>query len=106
MIGTTLLSTKGRGVRTSGRVLLREQGDVLIFGALFLFGVGIGASVSARLDAETTQDLLTVLGSFLSSRRDQSLSATFLSALANNMILLLLLAGCGFCAVSAPVIFM
>lgn len=92
------------GVRA--RALLKRQGGVIFYGILFLTGVALGSAVVAWLDVNTADNLLTILGGFVAQRRQQSLAATFLSALSPNLGALCVLLVSGFCAVSAPAIFM
>jgi hypothetical protein len=90
----------------SAKVLLGRQGGVIFYGVLFLMGVALGAAVVSWLDAGTADNLLTILGGFVSQRRQQSPTATFFSALGPNLGALCILLASGFCAISAPVIFM
>lgn len=85
-------------------ILLREQLSVLVFGALFLLGVGLGATVISWLDADTAKSLSLILGGFVEGRGSQPLATTFLSALTPNIGMLTLLLLCGFCAISAPLV--
>jgi hypothetical protein len=83
---------------------LREQGAVLGFGALFVFGVACGAGVVTWLKTDAADELMVILGGFARMRQAQELSSTFLSALGLNLALLVVLFLCGFCAISLPVI--
>ena len=85
---------------------IQDHRTSVLLGSLFPIGVILGTSVVRTLDATTVQGLLTLLNGFVDARQKQGLAETLVSAMAQNMILLVLLFFCGFCAISGPVVFL
>ena len=84
---------------------IQENLSLIAFGGFFLGGVFLGALVVSWLGSDAAESLTAIMGNFLQSRQQQDLPQTFLSAFSSSALLLLLLFFCGFCAISAPLIF-
>ncbi len=93
-----------RGYYSGIYTYFKENYIVLILAVIFLGGVLAGSAIVAWLDSATVKNMLTVVNGFLGSRKDQEFTTNFISSITNNLILLILLFFCGFCAISSPII--
>ena len=84
--------------------MFKGSTDIILYGILFLIGVAFGSAAATWLDPETAQRLVGVMGGFVSGRDNQSLTATFISALTPNLFVLGIFFIAGFCAISAPIV--
>ena len=91
MIRTNLSQQHSHTIAAPHGGFFRDQSGIILFGGLFLLGVALGSCVVAWLDVASAENLLVILNGFI-------------GALIPNAVLLGLLALCGFCAVSAPII--
>lgn len=76
----------------------------LLYGAFMICGVAVGVVLLTTVDQSYKQQLLDVVGGYVSHRSGQSFVATAGSACTMNILLLMLLMFCGYCSVSLPLI--
>ncbi len=78
---------------------LRRRGGPLLLGLIFL----AGAAGGTQLLRYCSRDTLDLLEAFLELRQETTLKELFLNSLSTELLQLLLLFFCGFCAIGQPV---
>lgn len=81
----------------------RKNSAVLMLGALFVLGVGLGALL-ARSEPQSAEPLLKLVSGFLERRRVQTPMQNFYSSLFSSLSFVGALFVFGFCAVGQPAI--
>lgn len=95
------------GGREYGCYLMRyakKNNVLLVFAALFLFGVTAGTLLMRTAQTDTLDLLLRLVDGYITSRREQTVLQNFLTGFASSMAFVGVLFVCGFCAISQPVI--
>lgn len=87
-----------------GRGGKRSNSLDLLYGAFMICGVAVGVVLLTTVDQSYKQELLDVVGGYLTHRNGQSFAATVGSACSMNILLVMLLLFCGYCSVSLPLI--
>lgn len=99
-LGSTPLRTgPGRGGRRNNHNTLD-----LLYGAFMICGIAVGVILLTTVDQSYKQQLLDVVGGYVTHRSGQSFAATVGSACTMNILLVMLLMFCGYCSVSLPLI--
>lgn len=96
-----------RGANRSEPIVLFIKRNKTIFTLcmLFLIGIAFGAYAVRTLDENTLKGLLSIVGGFVNARQTATLSQMLMASLTQNLILIIVLFFCGYCAISAPVIY-
>ena len=109
MLGYRLLTVRRKREESHPKSLLvtiRLHASIASFSAVFLAGILLGSIAPGFLDANSRQGFNDILQLFLRQRQLQTMAETFFSAISSNAVLWVILLLCGFCAVSAPLIFL
>lgn len=77
---------------------------LLALGLLFVCGVIMGTLLIRTAQTDTLELLLRVVNGYVEKRREQTLLQNFMTGAGSSLLFVLVLLGCGFCAVSQPIV--
>ncbi len=84
---------------------LGSRGQLIVLGALFLLGVVVGRYYVYQLDGFMNADAQAMLRDYILHRSTQAIIQTVWTSFLSNALLMAVLFFCGFCTISAPIVY-